>query len=233
VTTLSELRAVVRTQTQTDEADLPDQTIDVYLQQAFERTLNGETRWPFYAQAWDLVLTPGEVTMQLAGDVNVPGIMALTDKTNGVRLGMVPQIWAEDRFNAVATGSAGPVMYSVWGSLVYLWPAPAYTEEHIYHLRGFRQPVEWLTPELSPDCDWRLHLPLTHYACALAYAQQEDETLEATYMARWQADVELAHRAIMDPIHHRPLVMSAMSSFGGNPGQPWTVALPPFEVPVP
>ncbi|HVQ53290.1 MAG TPA: hypothetical protein VMS92_24900 [Mycobacterium sp.] len=229
--TVDTLRAVVRTQTQTDESDLPDATIDVYLQQAFERTLNGETRWPFYAQTWDLVLDPGAATMQLAGDVNVPGIMALTDKTNGVRLGMVPQVWAEDRFVATAAGSAGSMLYSVWGSLVYLWPAPAYAEERSFRLRGYRQPVEWLTADLSPDCDWRLHLPLTHYAVALAYAQQEDEVLEATYMTRWQQDVELAHRAIMDPIHQRPLVMSATTRFGGSPGQPWTVALPPFEVP--
>jgi hypothetical protein len=84
----------------------------------------------------------------------------------------------------------------------------------------------WLTPEGEPDCDHRLHLLLTHFATALAYAQQEDEVLEGTYMARWQADVELAHRAIMDPIHHRPLVMSAMAGIPGRPVNPWSIEVP-------
>jgi len=208
VTTLLELRSVVRTQTQTDSGDLPDSTIDTYLQQGFERTINGETQWPFYAQTWDLVRDPAESTIVLPGDVNPPGIMTLGNTDTGMRLGMVPQEFAESRFLALTPTSGGPATYSVWGDTLYLWPAPAGNNGHLnYRLRGYRRPVTWLTPELSPDCDPRLHLPLTHYASALAYAQQEDEVLEATYMQRWQQDAELARRAIMEPVHPRPMVM--------------------------
>lgn len=226
MTTLIELRSIVRTQTQTDTADLPDVTIDVYLQQAFERTLNAETRWPFYAQTWDLVLDPDANTLTLAGDVAEPGIMALIDKTSGVRLGMVPHVWAEDRFVGSNVASSPGMLYSVWGDKIYLWPQSTFPEAHTYKLRGYRTPLTWLTPEGSPDCDPRLHLPLTHYAVALAYAQQEDGELEQVYMARWLADVEIARRAIMDPVHQRPLVMSGMAVYRYGPANPWSIEVP-------
>ena len=107
MTTLAELRAIVRTQTQTDSADLPDVTIDVYLQQAFERTIAGETRWPFYAKSWPLIQNPTESSIVLPGDVNVPGIMALTDP-NGVRLGMVPQPWADRKSTRLNSSHYSP-----------------------------------------------------------------------------------------------------------------------------
>ena len=229
MTTLIELRSIVRTQTQTDAADLPDATIDVYLQQGFERTVNAETRWPFYAQTWELVLAPGENTLTLAGDVAEPGIMALTDAASGARLGMVPQVWAEDRFVGGNGGMTTAGLYSVWGDKIYLWPQGTHVEERTYRLRGYRTPLVWLTPEGSPDCDPRLHLPLTHYAVALAYAQQEDEQLEQSYMARWLADVEIARQAIMDPVHQRPLVMAGAVGYACPPSNAWTFIAPPVE----
>jgi hypothetical protein len=207
VVTVNELRSIVRTQTQTDPADLPDATIDVFLQQAFERTLNAEVEWPFYAKTWQVTQLANEPWITLPGDVSIPGIRALADADSGVRLSMVPQVWAEDRFPGNSTGSIGPAMFSPWGSQLSLWPALTYDADHDYTLRGYRRPLNWIADD-QPDCDPRLHLPLSHYAVALAYAQQEDEVLEATYMARWQTDVELAHQNIMSPVHHRPLVMA-------------------------
>ena len=222
---LADLRSIVRTQTQTDASDLPDVTIDSFLQQAFERTLNAETQWPFYAQTWDL-LRDDSFQITLPGDVNPPGIMTLTNMDTGQRLGMVPQEYAESQFLNLAATTAGPLMYSVWGNTLYLWPWAASGTHRKYHLRGYRKAVEWLTPEGSPDCDPRLHLPLTHFAVALAYAQQEDDVLEALYMNRWQQDVEMAHRAIMEPVHHRPLVGAGSISGRYVPTTQWVIVPP-------
>jgi len=208
VTTVAELRQVVRTQTQTDPADLPDLTIDVFLQQGYERTLNAEVFWPFFATSWPLTQIAGDNFIELPGNVNEPGITALWDDDHRRRMLMIPQIYAEDHFGGGnTTGSTHPLAFSVWGTRAYLWPGIGYDHDVRYTLRGYRKPVTWLDPNGSPDCDPRLHLPISHFACALAYAQQEDVQLEATYMVRWQADVELAHANIMEPVHHRPLVM--------------------------
>jgi hypothetical protein len=117
-------------------------------------------------------------------------------------------------------------LYSIWGNELFLWPAATYTDPVNYRLRGYRYAPLWLDVNQEPDCDPRLHLPLTHYAVALAYAQQEDEVLEATYMARWQADVEMAHRAIMDPVHHRPLTMAGAVQLSTGHPQEWMMVSP-------
>lgn len=206
--TAAELRSIVRTQTQTDAADLPDATIDVYLQQAYERTLNADVRWPFFATEWPVVQRANEAYIEMPGNVNPSGIMGLWSADRHFRLEMVPQVWAEDKFHGNNVGTMGPAMYSVWGDRLQLWPGISFDEDRHYTLRGYRKPLAWINVTTdAPDCDPRLHLPLTHYAVALAYAQQEDEVLEATYMDRWQRDVEIARQNIMDPVHHRPLIM--------------------------
>jgi hypothetical protein len=97
----------------------------------------------------------------------------------------------------------------VWKDVIYLWPQVTFTADRDYRLRGYRSATDWLAgpSTTEPDCDERLHLPLAHYAIALSYAKQEDETLERTYMERWQRDVEIIRKIIMDPVHQRPLMM--------------------------
>lgn len=226
---LTDLRSVVRTQTQTTSGDLSDPTIDVFLQQAFERTLNAETQWPFYEQSWDLVLDADASSMALPADVNQAGVMALYDVAGNFRLTQIPPEQGDDFFAGPRVDGTRSIGYSLWGNEVLLWPRPqAHADQRQYRLRGYRRALTWLTPANEPDCDARLHLPLTHYAVALAYAQQEDETLEMSYMDRWQRDAELARRAIVEPRHHRPLVMPG--SIDGTvvaPGPGWVLVPPP------
>ena len=228
--TVAELRSIVRTQTQTDPGDLADSTIDVWLQQGYERTLNAETQWPFLATEWHIEQTAGETSLELPGNVNEPGIMGLWDTTNGVRMSLVPQIWAEGHFGwGNAAGTTASLLFSVWGQRINLWPAITFGETRQYILRGYRKPLNWIA-DGSPDCDPRLHMPISHFAVALAYAQQEDAQLEAIYMGRWQADVELARRAIMEPVHHRPLIMGgSVSAYYGSEFVPtgFIVTTPP------
>jgi hypothetical protein len=134
---------------------------------------------------------------------------------------------AEDRYFRSSTSgsisgptSAPPIEFSLWNQIIYLWPRKEYTEDREYQLRGHRDPTyTWLTqPLLEIDCSARLHLPLAHYAIALAYAQQEDDVLEDQYMSRWQRDVEIAREAIMTPAQDRPLVFGpqTITPIGAN-----------------
>ena len=204
--TLVELQDYVRTQTETTDAELPDSTIRQYLREAFTRTISAETEWPFYEQTWAPIQVAGQFSMPKPPDVD--GIASLIDPSNyDYRLTMVDYDKAEDLYWRVTANPDYCVDYSLWGDQIYLWPQTTFAEDRTYRMRGYRKSKDWVTDNSDPDCDPRLHIPLAHYAIALAYAQQEADGLEDQYMKRWQADVELVRRAIMDPQHQRPLVM--------------------------
>ena len=211
MTTLSELYTKVRNQTDTNASELPDALLNDYLHEAFNRTIAAENLWPFYEQVWDLVLPAGTNRIVLPGDVNEPGITGLWDFDNKFRLQLMDLEKALDYFNHSSTpvSAYGPTVYAMWTNEILLYPIKYNDEDKDYRLVGFRSPVEWssLTPGDEPDCDERLHLPLAHYATALAYAREEDEVLEDKYMQRWQRDVEMARQAIMEANRQRPLTM--------------------------
>jgi hypothetical protein len=208
MSTIAELRAYVRRQTETTSSELADTTIDPYLQEAFNRTIAAENDWPFYETTWTVVQTAGESTATKPSDAR--DVISLVDTANNnFRLTMLDYETAEDDYRGVSVGRSSASEYSLWGSTIYFWPAVTFDTDRSYRMRGYRAPTDWLAgpSTTEPDCDSRLHLPLAHYAVALAYAKQEDETLERTYMERWQKDVEMARQAIMSPEHQLPLMM--------------------------
>lgn len=206
---LSELREVVRTQTETVSNELPDSTIDWYLRQAYDRTIAFDNEWPFFQKTWFIELPIGEASFALPADVNEPGLQSLRHVDRGYRLEMMSHNEADEWFGYLDPAMTYPVYYSVWEHKIWLWPKMTYATAVPYELRGHRLPVDWIAlgPDGEPDCDERLHRPLTHYAIALAYAQQEDDELEDVYMRRWNQDINRIVPSIIQPVHNRPLVM--------------------------
>ena len=222
MTSLSDLYAIVRSQTQTQPDELPDVVINVHLQQAFERTIAAENNWPFYEQTWDLTQPAGSFDAVLPGDVVQSQIITLVGP-EGHRLTMMSPEAAELVYDQWV-GSTGAREYSIWGNRITFWPQIPYAVDRAYKLRGYRRPRAWasILPAEGPDCDERFHLPMSNYAIAMAYAQQEDEVLETVYMTRWQHDVEMAAKAIMEPVHMRPLTMGPHHR-AMRPGSPFVV----------
>lgn len=237
--TLAELRAKVRSQTQTDDSILTDSEIDSWLQEAFDRTIAAETQWPFYEHFWSKSMLTGSTsffTLPTDGsyEIDVPGIISVVDNDNSRRLRYVAHEWAVENFSTVSSASAFATngtfdYYSVFGGFMYLWPLSNIEGvTRIVLITGYRKPIDWISLGASaePDCDKRMHLALANYAIALAYAQQEDESLERDYMERWQKDVEMAHSVIMRAPRHRPLMMGPrfITPIGrGYAGDAWDI----------
>lgn len=211
---LQQLRDAIRVQLDMDEEELPDALLDSYLQEGYSRTISMENRWPFFEAAWP-VATTGTQYVDLPAECNTTQIVSLIDSTTGVRLMQVSPDLAEDNFvhNAVMTQ---PIYYTIWANTITLWPHYS-GEPRSFILRGYRLEKDWIAEGAGAevDADPRLHQLLIHYAIGLAYAQQEDEVLEDTYMKRWQSSYLAAHNAICAPRHHRPLIMN-----GGLPYVP-------------
>ena len=221
------LRNYVRAQLDVDEEELPDTLLNVYLQEAFDRTMAFDNRWPRYEKSWDLTKLAGQDSIPLPADLNVPSIVSIVAVTNpGQPLMLINQENAEQLFITTTTVATGtPAYISVWDSQFWLWPRYDTDSEYEIKLRGYRQPVWTNGASDIPDLDTRLHATLAYFAIALAYAQQEDEVLEGVYMARWERDLRMQLRTLLEPVRNTPLILGGamvggVSSYVINPPPP-------------
>lgn len=205
---LTQLTDYVWKQTDTTEFDLPATTIASYIDEGFQRTIAAENAWPFYEKTWDVTIIADGTTATIDGEVNIPTVISLVSVDDyKYKLQQIEQVEAERKFGLLPTTSGRPYFYSFWERNIHFWPITTTDTNRQFVMRGYRHPVNTFAADGEVDADPRLHKPLAHYAVALAYAQQEDEALETVYMSRWQRDVELARKAIMDPSSNRPIVM--------------------------
>lgn len=205
---LSDLRSYVRTQTQTTSSELPNATIDIYLREAFDRTMAEENRWPFFQKEWEITLDAGETSFSIPGDVNKPGIVALR-LGNEYSVELMDHVTAEELLGGEGVVRARPARWSIWGDTGYFWPQVNFATDTTWTLSGYRLPADWIADgdAAEPDCDERLHRALAHFAIGRAYAQQEDEVLEQASMERWGNDVAAVIEQIMRPTRSRPHIM--------------------------
>jgi hypothetical protein len=220
-----ELRSFVRAHLEVDDEELPDTLLNVYLQDAFERTIAMDNRWPRNEQIFDVSKIAGNDTASLPATLSIPTIMSVVSVANGYRLAIIAHENAEDSFVPNNTeGGGNPLYVSIWANEMYFWPRVATDTNYDVKVRAYAQPAWDNNASAIPDLDPRLHIALCYYAMALVYAAQEDEVLEGVYMARWNRDVMQTIKTLMEPVHNHPLVLH-----GGNPVGGW----PSFVVNLP
>lgn len=217
--TRAQLRALVRTQLDMDVIELPDSLIDPWLEDALERSLATDDRWPGFEYEWTFTTVAGQVgytkASLAAADVStyaidqVVSVMDITSSTAPFELKAISQDRAKALFGLGVGGGGVPAYWSEWAGKVNLWLAPSVGRS--VRVYGYRKPL-WLTGDaVVPDCDDRMHLSLFFFACSMAYAQQEDEVLSAEYLKHWQAALTQAHKKIMAAPQRRPVVLSSGS----------------------
>jgi hypothetical protein len=192
--TLQNLRDAVRTQLDLDEDDLPNALVDMYLGEGFDRTIALERRWPSYETTWTTTVPAGTEAVEL--DDAVEHIASVRETTYDRPLMHLSHEVAEENFRGIMDAGS-PTFFSIWAGEIHLWPTP--TADTGLVIRGWRKPNDWIASGAATevDADERLHKALIHYACSRAYAQQEDEVLEQTYLRSWEAGVAIARSVIM------------------------------------
>lgn len=205
--TLGDLRDRVRSQTQTTDSELPNSDVDSWLQEAYDRTVAATNDWPFFEHTWNLTLTAGESEIDEPTDYMIQQVISFVDTTENIQMELVHQEWAEKFYSRLIQSVGVAVHYSLWDGKIIFWPTPAYDDDRVYRMRGYRRPIDWIALGAAQkvDADYRLHLPLAHYATALAYEQQEDMEMSRFYMERWQKDAQAAADSILDPVSNRPM----------------------------
>lgn len=211
MSTTAELIAFVRDVTDLDEADLPSSLLRSYMRDGFNRILNLERRWPWLETTATLntVASQRDYPVSSIGAGNFREVTSIVDTTtSGNRLSIVSIDDAEATWHGTFDVPSRPLLYSEWSETVKLYPKP----DTVYALsiRGYRKPsYTWVTDTaLSPDCDDRLHDAIAYYAISQAYKRQEDTEMSQLYKQSFDEAVGLAHKEIMRPPSHRPMIMS-------------------------
>lgn len=212
--TRGQLQEMIRTQLDVDDIELPNATIDPWLDDAFERVMGTDDRWPGFEAEWTLSTVADQLAYTKATFGNSSGylvdqIISITDYTDSANVFDLKAL-SHDKAKAVfglgQNQGTVPAYWSEWNASIYLWPAPGQVRS--LRIDGYRLPSWSSSASAEPDCDARLHLCLFYFGCAMAYAQQEDDVLEADYMRQFDASLRQAHRRVMATPQRRPVVMS-------------------------
>jgi len=83
---VQEIRSFVRNHLEVDDEELPDSLLNPYLQDAFERTVALDNRWPRNETSWPVSKILGVYNVSLPPDVLIPSIISVTARvTSGGR----------------------------------------------------------------------------------------------------------------------------------------------------
>lgn len=207
---LSDIRSKVRSITDMDTTDLPNDVLDMYIKDGYQRMIALERRWPFFQKSYTMttVADQGSYEITSIGSGDIREITSIVDTTaGGFRLTLIAHEDAEAVWNGTGDLIGRPLHFSLWEGKVFIWPRPnaAYT----FSLRGYRKPVDWTANTTTEvDADERLHQALVYYAVAQVYQLQEDMELATFYRGSFDENVRLVANDIMRPSSHRPMVLS-------------------------
>lgn len=208
--TATALRQTVRDITDLDAEDLPDSLLNLYLRDGYYRILDIEKRWNFLEKSFTFNTVADQRAYPIANFTADPmaQIVSIVDNTGvGLRLDMVSHDEAETTYVGSYDTSGDPLFYSIWEGKIHLFPKP--NNVRTLTVRGYREPIDWVTTGGYVDASSNLHFALVYYACSRVYQRLEDVAMADAYKRSFDEGVTLAIKSIMIPNSHAHLVLSA------------------------
>ena len=213
--TAATLRGFVRDITDLDTADLPDSLLNMYIRDGYYRILDLEKRWPWLEKSFTFNTVAEQRAYTISAFTADPmaQIVSIVDNTNvGLRLDMVGYDMAETTYVGSYDTSGDPLFYAVWEGKIHLFPKP--NNVRTLTVRGYREPVDWITSEGYVDASPNLHFPLVYYACSRVYQRLEDTVMAQEYKRSFDEGVSLARETIVKPTSHAHLRLNAGQTSG-------------------
>lgn len=207
--TLQDFRELVRLQLDTDEDDLPDRLVDVWVREAWRWVTNRNRRWPFYRSDWSLSTAATVTDYPLAG-LTVGGsepheVDAVVDDRG------IPLRWvgAVDGVREFGVTSGRPQAWTVDGDTLRVFPNP--DGAYVLAVSGFRKPVEWVDgansgatsdlPDVFDDV-------MLEWVVGRAFQRQEDGDLGVMHLDQAEVLLRGLQRRFMRQTSAHPLVLN-------------------------
>jgi len=207
--TLAQLRTQVRNMVDLDQTDLPDDIIDQFAREGFQRIYSLERRWPHLEEDYTFSTVAAQQSYTISDIGDIREIISVLDNTaSGNRLQLISYDSAEYVWLANTNVPGRPYFYSFWNNKIHLWPKP----ETVYTMtiRAYRNPLyTWLDDDsINIDLDEWFHALLPYFVLSRVYQRQEDAELSAMYLRTFEEGVGLARRDLMKASSAQPVVMA-------------------------
>jgi len=215
---------MVRDITDLDANDLPDSLIKLYLRDGYYRVLDLEKRWPFLEKTFTFATVSGTRAYTVSAFTADPmdQIMSIMDNVGvGNNLEMVAYNELEQAYAGGSDTARPPEFYALWEGKIHLFPKP--NDIRTLTVRGYREPIDWVTTGAAVDASANLHIALAYYACSRIYQRLEDTEMANEYKRSFDEAVTLAVKNIQIPTSHASLVLSGRSL--GRTNDRWLKAL--------
>lgn len=184
---VQEIRNYVRTSLDTDEEELPNDLIDVWITEGITYVQRQPSLLTYFQKSWSLSTTDGVQAYALSTIGDVDEILyveaerwALKYRPHEVQV----------RRYAYSNLSQEPREYSIHAGNLYLWATP--DDGYDIVVRGVRTPLD--APSIGagaePDVPVEFHQPIAEWVLARAYEQQDDDVMSERKFSRLDALVD-------------------------------------------
>ncbi len=213
-----ELRTLVRGITRTEEQDVADANLDVYLDEGYSEVVSNR-EWP-----WGYSLTPVTVPMIVGTNVytlddTVKRVLAVIELEQRYPLKSVSQSdWA--RTQESIDSSSRPVWYTFTNKNLHIWPVPATTDSlDVYY---YEHPVWGGTDTDEPVFESSFHTIIADWAMSRLWEQEEDFEKADDYRQRFEVKLARMAKFYNTEMIDRPMIYGGGQSTSSAPSSmPW------------
>jgi hypothetical protein len=199
---LGTIQDFVRTSLDTDDTELPDSLLNVYISEGYDNVIALSNQWSFFHVEDTLTTVADTQSYNIAGndtDRNVAfpyAYRSITDLRGETwSLQNVGHAAIRSQFRITSPSTARPTYWSEHGDLIYLWAIPDGAYEIV--VSGYRSPIDWLTlgSGSEPDGPDEMSDIIAMHALARGFAQQLDlETAQYYHAAFAQRSKQFVGR---------------------------------------
>lgn len=206
---LADMRTFVRDHLESDVEELPNSLLDRFLYDGSNRIENFTRKWSFRAVEYTLPVVSGQQTYDLdtVASLISPAPLAFITDVRGENWTLKPQDHRAMRAvrPASITSQGTPTRWSQWGRTLYLWPTPSVTAD--YTILGYRQGLDWIASNSSPDFPEAFHELIAWWALNRAYAFLDDPELSAFYREEFGSELRGRAKHYVHATTAQPFVM--------------------------
>lgn len=217
---LAEIRSFIREHLDSDDEELPNSLIDRFIYNGSNKLEQNSRTWDFRAVEYSFSATTDQRDYDLDSysGLTSPAPLADVVAIQGESYELKPADHRKMRVLYTPNASTGsPRYFSKWGRTLYLWPTPSSALD--YTVIGYRQPLDWIADNTSPDFPDDLHELIAWWALNRAYVFLDDPELADFYRSEFDRELKIRGRQYLTGLDAQPFSVNGGLQSGGS--VPW------------